>query len=234
MKPKRTQKIKWSPELAYAIGLITTDGSLSIDGRHIDFTSKDTQLLNIFKKCLGLKVKIGLKTDGFSKRKYYHVQFGDVIFYKWLLKIGLTPNKSKTISKLEIPNKYFIDFLRGHFDGDGSCYGYWDKRWNSSFMFYTKFVSASKEHILWLRSKIKKLLDIAGDLSRSGETPIYQLKYAKRESRILISKMYHKENLLYLKRKYKKLKTFLNIDNKEIKRSLELNGRVMEPVDIYA
>lgn len=234
MKAKRTQKIKWSPELAYAVGLITTDGSLSIDGRHIDLTSKDTQLLNTFKKCLRLKVKIGSKTDGYSERKYYHVQFGDVILYKWLQEIGLTPNKTKTIGKLKIPNDYFFDFLRGHFDGDGSCYGYWDKRWSSSFMFYTKFVSASKKHILWLRSKIKKLSGIKGDLSRGGETPIYQLKYAKKESRILISKIYHKENLPHLKRKYKKLKAFLNIDNEETKRTLKLNGRVMKLADIYA
>lgn len=40
MKPQG-KPITWSPEIAYAVGLLTTDGSLSIDGRHIDFTSKD-------------------------------------------------------------------------------------------------------------------------------------------------------------------------------------------------
>ncbi len=95
-------------------------------------------------------------------------------------------------------------------------------------MFYTKFVSASKKHIS------KKLSGIKGDLSQGGETPIHQLKYAKRESRILISKIYHKENLPCLKRKYKKLKAFLNINNEETERTLKLNGRVMELADIYA
>ena len=46
--------------------------------------------------------------------------------------------------------------------------------------------------------------------------------------------MYYKENLPCLKRKYKKLKMILDIDNKEINRSLKLNERVMEQVDIYA
>ena len=231
----KNYKIKWTPEFAYALGLLTTDGNLSKDGRHFDFTSKDIQLVRTFKKCMNLTdVKIGTKTSGSTDKKYPHIQFSNVRLYKELLKIGLMPNKSKKLKELKIPNEYFFDFLRGHFDGDGSCYGYWDKRWSSSFMFYTKFVSASKKHILWLRSKIKKLSGIKGDLSRGGETPIYQLKYAKKESRILISKIYHKENLPYLKRKYKKLKAFLNIDNEETRRTLKLNGRVMEPVDIYA
>jgi len=106
-------------------------------------TSKDIQLLNTFKKCLGLKTKVRFKTSGFSNKKYPRIQFGDVVLYRWLLKIGLTPNKSKTIGSLKIPDKYFFDFLRGHFDGDGSCYSYWDNLWDSSFMFYIKFYSAS-------------------------------------------------------------------------------------------
>ena len=218
---KRKQKIKWSIEVAYVVGLLTTDGNLYRDGRHIDMTSKDIQLLNTFKKCLGLKTKIGFKTSGFSNKKYPRIQFGDVVFYRWLLKIGLMPNKTKIIGPLKIPDKYFFDFLRGHFDGDGSCYSYWDNRWDSSFMFYVKFYSASEKHILWLRDKIKKLAKIKGDLSKNGETPVYQLKYAKKESKILISKMYYKENLPCLKRKYNKLKRILRIDENENKRELK-------------
>lgn len=236
MKPRRKQKIKWSPKLAYAVGLLTTDGNLSIDGRHIVFTSKDIQLLETFKKCLELKNKIGLKTDGYSKKvlskKYYRVQFGDVIFYKWLLGIGLTPHKSKTISKLRIPDEYFFDFLRGCFDGDGSSYSYWDPRWRSSFMFYTAFSSGSLFYLKWLRNKLRDFLKIKGYIT-SGRR-VWQLKYAKRESKILISKMYYKENLPCLRRKYKKLKAHLKTDDREINRTLKLNGRVMEPVDICA
>jgi hypothetical protein len=53
MNPKRLQlknnpKIKWNSEISYGIGLIATDGSLSKDGRHITFTSKDQQLAELF------------------------------------------------------------------------------------------------------------------------------------------------------------------------------------------
>lgn len=215
MRPLRKIEIKWSSKLAYVVGLLTTDGSLSIDGRHIDFTSKDIQLLKTFKKCLGLKNRIGLKSSGFSNKKYFCIQFSDVIFYKWLFKIGLTPNKTKTISALKIPNKYFFDFLRGHFDGDGSCYGYWDPRWVSSFMFYITFNSASKLHIDWLRKKINNLLEIKGHIAQDGNKSEWQLKYAKKESKRIFPKMYYKEKLPCLKRKHRKLKLLLNIDFKE-------------------
>gem|GEM_PF-6676481 len=45
MKPLGKVKIQWSPEFAYVIGLLTTDGNLSPDGRHINFTSKDRELV---------------------------------------------------------------------------------------------------------------------------------------------------------------------------------------------
>jgi hypothetical protein len=50
-KPKRTS-IEWSHEFSYAIGLISTDGSLSSDGRHIVMVSKDLEQLINIKQCL--------------------------------------------------------------------------------------------------------------------------------------------------------------------------------------
>lgn len=54
---------------------------------------------------------------------------------------------------MKIPGKYFFDYLRGCFDGDGCFYSYWDPRWRSSHMFYLEFISASKNHIDWLQKK---------------------------------------------------------------------------------
>ena len=42
------KNVSWNKNLAYAVGLITTDGCLSKDGRHIDLTSKDINLLKDF------------------------------------------------------------------------------------------------------------------------------------------------------------------------------------------
>ncbi|MBC7836407.1 hypothetical protein H7X87_01345, partial [Acetobacteraceae bacterium] len=164
-KPKGKVKIKWSPGLAYAIGLLVTDGSLSSDGRHISLVSKDTEQLENFMKALKIRVSIGTTRSGYTGKMTTRIQFGDITFYHFLLGIGLTPNKTKTISAIKIPNRYFFDFLRGHFDGDGCTYSYFDPRWKSSFMFYTTFVSASKRHIVWLQKEIFNRLKIQGHIT---------------------------------------------------------------------
>ncbi len=216
-KPKSKVQIKWSANFAYSIGLLTTDGNLSPDGRHINFTSKDEELVQLFCRCLGLNNKIGRKARGGEKeKKYFLVQFGDVNFYKFLLKIGLMPNKSKQLKKIKIPPKYFFDFLRGHFDGDGTFYSYWDPRWHSSFMFYTEFISASNKHIDWLRSRISQNLGLRGHITKDGKKTCYQLKYAKTESLKLFPKLYYNKNIVCLQRKRLKIERAIKINNKHI------------------
>lgn len=215
MKPLNKVKIKWSPKFAYALGLIVTDGSLSIDGRHIEITSKDEEQLKNYLKCLGINTKITIKHSG-SGEKYKRVQFGDVNFYKFLMSIGLMPRKTKIIGSVMMPPDYFFDFLRGHFDGDGTFYSYWDPRWRSSFMFYTEFISASEKHIRWLRKEIFKRLKIKGHITNSNNDSIYQLKYAKSESLKLLSKMYYDKKVVCLSRKRVKIEKALKIENKRL------------------
>src|SRR3989344_3412780 len=192
-KPRGEISTQWSANLAYAIGLIATDGNLSPNGRMMTFVSKDLQLIKTFQDCLGIDKKLHLKKSGFAPtQKCYFVNFGDVLFYHFLLSIGLSQAKSRTMGALKIPDQYFIDFLRGSFDGDGSFYSYWDKRWASSFLFYLSFVSASSAHIDWLRKKIKNLLGPKGHAGKEMYTnKAYQLKYAKQEARIILKKMYY-------------------------------------------
>jgi intein-encoded DNA endonuclease-like protein len=211
MNPLEKVKIKWSPEFAYAIGLIATDGNLSSDGRHIDFSSKDLEQVENFIKALKTNFKIRKKPSGSSDNLCYRVQFGDMDFYNFLVKIGITPKKSKTIGVVKIPQKYFFDFLRGHFDGDGTFYSYWDKRWKSSFMFYTEFISASKKHIDWLREEITDRLGIRGHITKSVNNSVYQLKYAKGESLKVLRKIYYKSDCMCLSRKRLKIEKVLAI-----------------------
>jgi hypothetical protein len=166
MRPLGRVRIKWSPEFAYAIGLITTDGNLSPDGRHMSFISRDRALVRTFARCLRLNNnKIGWNTSGAGLR-HSRIQFGDINFYKFLLTIGLMPKKSKLLYQIAIPDDFFFDFLRGHFDGDGTFHSYWDKRWKHSFMFYTIFVSASREHIYWLQKKTSGFWESKGTLQK--------------------------------------------------------------------
>ena len=204
-------KIEWSPSFAYAIGLIVTDGSLSIDGRHINFTSKDKELVELFMRCLNIKNHIGMKARGGEiRKKYYVVQFGDVNFYSFLVSIGITPQKSKRIAALKIPSGYLLDFLRGHFDGDGTFYSYWDPRWKSSYMFYFYFYSASGKHIMWLQRVIAKKLGITGHVVLVKNRSAHSLRFAKRESLRLVKRLYS-EGAVCLLRKRLKIEKALSI-----------------------
>lgn len=203
-KPVGNVVIRWKPEFSYAIGLLVSDGCLSKDGRHIIMTSKDKEQLTAFNKCLGLTAKIGKKFSGSGNMSYY-TQFSDVLFYEFLTKIGLSSAKSKTIGAVDIPKRYFFDFLRGYFDGDGCSYSYYDSIYKNSYRFYISFASGSEKYIDWLKSKLSAYANIKGSISRKNGSSNVQLKYAKREAGILAKKMYYHRALVCLERKRSKV-----------------------------
>lgn len=213
----KTKEYVWSPELAYAVGLITTDGCLSPDGRHLTLVSKDIEQLQNMKRILGLKVKIGSCHAGRKEegRSCTRIQWGDVVLYRFLMDIGLMPNKSLIIAKVAIPDEYFFDFLRGHYDGDGSFYSYFDPRWKTSYMFYLCFTSGSRAHLEWIRDTLFKLLGVRGCLSthiqRGRKNSFYQLKFAKHEAMIILVRVYHSANVICLSRKRLKIEKALGI-----------------------
>lgn len=209
------QDFIWSPEVAYAVGLLVTDGNLSNDGRHIVLRSSDLEQIENFKKCLKLSNKIGIpKISGeYAKRICYRLQFGDVHFYQWLLEIGLFPAKTYTIGALQIPDEYFRDFLRGHLDGDGTITSYQDcynQSKHSDYIYtrlFVRFIFASPDHIQWIRKAIIRLIGVRGDLfeiisrGREDKASIWQLKFMKKESMKLLPWIYYSKNLVCLKRK---------------------------------
>ncbi len=207
------KEFQWTPELAYAVGLIATDGNLSPDGRHITLRSSEKILLKIFKKCLDLKNKIS-KTynNGFAKRPSYKIQFGNVQFYRWLLNLGLTPAKSLTIGALKIPPEFLKDFLRGHLDGDGAVVLYKDtynvykgKRY-TNMRIYTKFISASEKHVRWLHKMIRQNSPLRGALIHNKSKTrreMWEIKFSKHESLKLLRWLYYQPKLPALPRKKK-------------------------------
>lgn len=210
-KPKQREFV-WSQNLAYAVGLFATDGCLYNDGRHLSLVSQDIQQLQNFKRCLNLKTKISFKSPDKNGRRCPHVQLSDVTLYQFFLEIGLTPNKSKTLGAIKVPARYFFDFLRGVFDGDGSFYSYYDPRWKSSFMFYIAFASASPNFIAWIRREIQSRLLINGHVTYQKNKNCAQLRYAKADSLKIIKKMYYDSEVVCLRRKRKKIEKALKID----------------------
>ena len=137
-----------------------------------------------------------------------------------MLNIGLFPNKSRSIGKIIIPDKYFRDFLRGHLDGDGSITTYQDtyNTYKNPKYIYTRlwirFISASKNHIVWLQETIYKLTGLKGRIHEAksklkNRVSIFVLKFAKKESLEMLNYIYYKKNIPSLKRKRTVAEVFL-------------------------
>lgn len=197
---------KWSEKTAYVIGLIASDGCLYNDGHKINFTSKDLELAKLFKEYLNLSNKIGKKARGGEKEKrYYNIQFGDVIFYRFLNRIGITSAKSKTIGKLEIQEEYFFDFLRGLLDGDGNIKIYKHPE-SKNPQLHIRFTSASKKFLEWVKNKNSEI-GVKGYIMEVRRA--FVLEYAMSDSINLLSRIYHKNFPPSLTRKLVLVKTYL-------------------------
>lgn len=201
-------RIEWSAEFAYAVGLITTDGNLSPDGRHLNLTSKDEEMIVNFRTCLNLSNKIGRKSRGYDReKKYFSLHFGDKNFYDFLLSIGLMPAKSKILDRLKIPEKFFFDFLRGCLDGDGTITT--SRHPESRYLqLRVRLSSASPKFLHWMKSEIRSILKIKGGYIEKKKR-VLVLSYGKTDSLKILEFIYYDEVKYCLTRKhniFKKIK----------------------------
>ena len=192
----------WTSNLAYAIGVIATDGNLSPDGRHLNITSKDLDLIQTLKVVLGLKNKVVKKSRGGSReKKYFVLQFGDIAFYEFLLSIGLTPAKSKTLKVILVPQMFFADFFRGCIDGDGSIDSFKHPE-SKLFQIRLRLVSASPKFLDFILETARIVFNITGGhISYSRRKQVGVLSFGKHDALKILSLMYHSRGLPALKRK---------------------------------
>jgi hypothetical protein len=211
---------QWSPETAYVVGLIATDGNLSRNGRSLSITSKDRDLLETVRACLDLRTRMSPVKGGYGTT-CYRVQWSDARFYRWLVGIGLTPAKSLTLGALAIPDEYFADFLRGCIDGDGCILLYTDRYHTTKdarYVYerlYVSLVSASRPFLEWIQTTARRLIGVFGTINtdtkgRPDRRPISTLRYAKAESIQVITRMYYAPEVPCLVRKRAKAERFLS------------------------
>jgi hypothetical protein len=197
MPQKRKELGISGKHLWYLVGLITADGCLSSDGRHIDITSKDKDFLEELKVRLGLVNAIGIKNKDCSN-KAYHIQISNKNLYEFLLSIGLMPNKSLRLGTLDINKEAFSDFLRGLIDGDG-CWRTWKYSTHSYEQWSLRIFSGSEVFLKWLKLKIEEYVGcrgkIYGCMRRKQKNPIYTLKYGKMSAKEIAQACYSQDTI---------------------------------------
>lgn len=212
---------KWSPEMAYVLGFFASDGTMIHNSRgacFIEFNSTDKSIIFGIRKALSSEHKISARQRKNLKWKIgYRLQIGSKEYYEDLLGLGFTPNKSNKLKYPNVPDKYFTDFVRGYFDGDGSVYfrKHWIKSRNKKrWVFSSRFISGSKPF----------LEDLLRSLRRAGlqrgfiiaKKRGYELAFSHHDSLALFKLMY--QNVLsglYIPRKFKTFRKAVGVLLKE-------------------
>lgn len=196
---------KWSFEMAYVLGFFMADGSLDINSRgshYFNLQICDKELLEDIRNVLESNHKISLRKGIENESDRYRLQIGSREMCDDLRKLGVSEQKTHTMGLPKVPKKYFGDFVRGYFDGDGNVWvGETHKnRRIKHKVIQTGFTSASFYFLSGLQKKLLEYGLEGGSLLKTKNC--YRLKYSIKNSLILSKIMYNgNENSLFLNRK---------------------------------
>lgn len=189
--------------MAYLLGFLASDGTVDKKNNRIkiSLSSVDKDFLIAIKKELEYEGDIldYQTSNGFGVSE---LTFTSQQIKKDLAKYNIVPNKTFTYTFPEkLTKKYWIDFIRGYFDGDGSVSttGPHAIRWQ---------ICAANKQVL------EKIIDFFYEeygiekvsiLVQMREHPLYYFQYSTTATKKIFSILY-KENSLKLPRKYFKFK----------------------------
>ena len=205
----------WNSEMGYILGFIVADGCIGVKRIRkkdktrqyfLDITTKDIEHLKNIKKTMSAGQKILLKQSGNKKGYAYRIQIGHQKICKDLINLGIFPRKTYNLGPIKVPDKYFPDFVRGFFDGDGSVYIY---EVNKTLQIKVGFVSSSLSFITGFNQQLCKNLNISTKsihqkIDKQGVRMIlYDICFYIDDCEKLAEFMYGNNPALYLSRKRK-------------------------------
>ena len=158
-------------------------------------------MLGQMRKCMKSEHKISQRMG--VSRFGYSIQVSSKEMFEDLCRLGLTPNKSKRMKLPNVPLRYFSDFIRGYFDGDGNI---WSGHYNKKRVTPTKalsagFTSASLEFLADLQRSLRRR-GIKGGYTFISQSRTYgQLRFSTLDALKLAEIMYNVPHRLFLQRK---------------------------------
>lgn len=108
---------KLNPISAYWLGFIATDGTLSDRDKNVTIALNKRDIGHLYKfvKAVKSNAQVGYIKSNDSVR----VSIYSKPLFDSLIKLGITPNKSLTITQVNVASSLMSHFIRGVFDGDG-------------------------------------------------------------------------------------------------------------------
>ena len=109
---------KWSPSMAWVLGLCFTDGYFRKN--QIRLMLNDRETLEKVKSLVGPYLEIYRRPQPYDKSNFiYSLTFGNEEMAKDLVSLGITSRKSLIMIFPNVPKLFIRDFIRGCWDGDG-------------------------------------------------------------------------------------------------------------------
>ena len=205
-----------SPNMAWLMGFIASDGTIRKNSNEIKITLalKDKEILEKIKEVLELETEV----------KEFQTSNGyDACTLVWtceqhkkdLAKYNITPAKTFILTPpIELDKKYYIDYIRGYFDGDGSINLIKNSNGRGNGNIRWQVCSATKEiiefivNVLYEQYNIPKVTILSDNKNR--QNTLYYCQYSSAASRE-IYKILYTEDSLYLKRKKDKFEEVLSL-----------------------
>ena len=194
----------WSPELAYVVGLVTTDGNLSSDRPDVSFASTDIEIAEAYRRILKVNAPIYVTQSSGGHKPLHRVCINDPPYRALLESIGLMPVKAKKLGALSIPDVVFRDFLRGCIDGDGcirvSVYKQTVYKDGDRRLLIVNLYSSSLPFLKWVRNTVERLAGLRCSVNKD-KRGYGSLTYSGRKAVSLLRWIYYKSDLPCLTRK---------------------------------
>ena len=198
-----------SSNLAYILGLWAADGNVSAKDNRLDLelNSLDYDLLEQIRNVIKSErpIKIYQCQSGYVKNKLY---FWSAHVKQKMIEYGIVPNKMYSPDfhvPYKLSKKYWIDYIRGFFDGDGCI------KKSSSITF--ELNSINHNFLKEIQQFFKEYYDIDTNISIAHallNQPIMYRLYCYGESVKRIYTLLYTPNTLYMQRKYDKWHEYYN------------------------
>lgn len=184
-------------EKGYWVGFLAADGSVSSKKNVISLGlhSKDRGIIEKFKKALEatnlIDDRIGRKRSGYKTiSRISRLRIRSAKMKEDLINKGVVPRKSLILEPPKnIPKRFYRDWVRGYFDGDGSV-------WINRGKYPVVGITGTKEVLEFIREAI----GCYSSIRRRGNVYTYRLKARKKVERFF--HVLYDNSTLYMERKY--------------------------------
>lgn len=204
--------------MAYVLGFFAADGYITVNKRGGQFWSidiADRKLIELIKEAIGSEHKISTRSRHENKYTSYRLQIGSIEMCGDLRRLGFNERKTQSLAAPNVPAKFFSDFVRGYFDGDGHVWaGIINReRRTPHRVIQTIFTSCSKKFLEGLNNMLNVRGMTKGRISK-GTGNYHRLTFSISNSLKLYAFMYNShilENNLFLNRKKFVFEKFMSL-----------------------